>query len=489
MTSSCLNEADALAVAAVRVIETSDRAGAHWTDVDRAWASQAAAAAVGELAVPDVFVAERARLALERLHEKFPALQQGLHALVWRPWVCTIVLMLAFVTGLLADRIGDTRHINVLAPPVLLLLVWNLLVYLMLAASVVLRLGQWQIPDLLRGAMTSLGAGWRRRSARRGLGPVGPWLTALSTEWAGIAAPLYRARATRLLHLAAALFALGLIAGLYLRGLALEYRTTWESTFLDPAMVQALLSVALAPGAWLGQLPLPDLARVTAIRSPGSEIAASWLHLMALTLLALVVVPRLLLAAAGLWREKRRVRELPLSLEHAYFRRLLRGFHVAPDNAVVLPYAYTPGERAVAGLEVLLSRLLGGAVAVHHVAPAAYGDDEAVDAAAWASQPGTRVLLFNLAATPEREAHGAFAAAVIASSGGTDPLLVVVDETSFAAHLGEDPQRMQQRRSAWRDLLGTVRVTPAFVNLADPDPATADALLDAALFRPDLSNG
>ena len=112
-----------------------------------------------------------------------------------------------------------------------------------------------------------------------------------------------------------------------------------------------------------------------------------------------------------------------------------------------------------------------------------------MDASAWASQPGTRVLLFNLAATPEREAHGAFAAAAIASSGGTEPLLVVVDETSFSARAVDDPHRMQQRRSAWRELLGTVRVTPAFVNLADPDPATADALLDAALFRPDLSNG
>jgi len=487
--SSGMNEVEALAVTAVQVIETSDRAGSHWTDVDRAWASQAAAAAVGERAAPEVFIAERARLALERLYEKFPALRQGLRALVWRPWVGTVVLLIAFVTGLLADRIGNTRHINVLAPPLLLLLVWNLLVYLMLAANVVFRWGHLQLPELLRGAMTSLGTGWQRRSARRGLGPVSPWLTALAAEWAGIAAPLYRARTTRLLHLAAAVFALGLIAGLYLRGLALEYRATWESTFLDPAVVQTLLSVVLAPGAWLGQLPLPDLARVTAIRSPGSENAASWLHLMALTLLALVVVPRLLLAAAGLWQEKRRARDLPLPLEHPYFRRLLRGFHVAPNHAVVLPYAYTPGERAVMGLNGLLSRLLGGAVAVHHVSPAAYGDDEAVDAGLWASQSGTRVLLFNLAATPEREAHGAFAAAAIASSGTSEPLLVVVDETSYAARSEDDPQRLHQRRSAWRELLAAVRVTPAFVNLADPDPATADAALDAALFRPDIFNG
>ena len=480
-----IDEAQALAVAAVRVVETADRAGAYWTDADRAWASQAAAAAVGESAPPESFVAERARLALERLHERFPALRHGLRAMQWRPWVGTVVLLLAFAVGLLADRIGDTHRINVLAPPMLLLLVWNLLVYLALLLGPLLRWGRLQLPDLLRSAVTAIGAGWRRHGVRRGAAPSGPWLTAIAAEWAVVAAPLYRARATRLLHLGAAMFALGVIAGLYLRGLALEYRATWESTFLEPAAVHALLSLVLAPGAWLGQLPLPDLARVAAIRAPDSEIAASWLHLMALSLVALVVLPRLLLTAFAAWRETRLARGLPLSLEGAYFRRMLRGFHVAPNHAVVLPYAYTPGEPALVGLQALLQRLLGGAVSVHQVAPVAYGEDETADAPDWSSRPGTRVLLFNLAATPERETHGAFAQTVVRLSGSSEPLLVVVDETSYSARAGDDPQRLEQRRKAWRELLATVRVVPAFVNLAEPDSATADAALDAALFRPD----
>jgi hypothetical protein len=485
MMARSIDESQALAVAAVQVVETADRAGTYWTDADRAWASQAAAAAVGESAQPEVFVSERARLALERLQETFPALRQGLHALQWRRWVGTAALLVAFVVGLLADRIGDSHRINVLAPPVLLLLVWNLLVYLVLLLGPLLRWGRLQMPDLLRSVVTGIGAGWRRRGGRRGATPSGPWLTAIAAEWAVLSAPLYRARATRLLHLGAAMLALGVIAGLYLRGLALEYRATWESTFLEPTTVHALLSVVLAPGAWLGQLPLPDLARVAAIRAPGSEIAASWLHLMALSLLALVVLPRLLLTVVAAWRELRLARSLPLSLESAYFRRMLRGFHVAPNHAVVLPYAYTPGERALTGLQALLQRLLGGAVSAHHVAPVAYGEDETADAPDWSSQPGTRVLLFNMAATPERETHGAFAQTVVKQSGSAEPLLVVVDETSFAARAGDDPQRLEQRRKAWRELLATVRVAPAFVNLAEPDPATADAALDAALFRPD----
>ena len=485
MTARSINEAQALVVAAVQVVETADRAGRYWTDADRAWASQGAAAVVGESAPPELFVAERARLALERLQENFPALGQGLRAMQWRPWVGTAVLLVAFVVGLLADRIGDTHRINVLAPPVLLLLVWNLLVYLFLMLGPLLRWGRLQMPDLLQSAVTSIGAGWHRRGGRRSATPPGPWLTAIAAAWARIAAPLYQARATRLLHLAAAIFALGVIAGMYLRGLALEYRATWESTFLEPASVHALLQVVLAPGAWLGQLPLPDLARVAAIRAPGSEIAASWLHLMALSLLALVVLPRLLLTVFAAWREVRLARSFALPLEIAYFRRMLRGFHVAPNHAVVLPYAYTPGERVIAGLQALLQRLLGGGVSVHAAPPVPYGEDATAEPPDWTSRPGTRVLLFNMAATPERETHGAFARTVVQQSGSAEPLLVVVDETSFAERAGDDPQRLEQRRNAWRELLATVRVTPAFVNLAQPDPATADAALDAALFRPD----
>ena len=74
-------------------------------------------------------------------------------------------------------------------------------------------------------------------------------MAALTADWARVAAPLYAARAARILHLAAAALALGVIAGLYVRGLAFEYRATWESTFLDPAQVRALLAAALAPGA------------------------------------------------------------------------------------------------------------------------------------------------------------------------------------------------------------------------------------------------
>lgn len=475
-----MNESAALEVVAVWAIESADGANLNCSDADRTWASHAAAAAVGERAAPDLFLARRARLVLERLHMRQPALRRAINMLAWRPWLSTAVVMGAFLVGLLADQVGDAQRVNVLAPPVLLLLLWNLAVYLAIAIAGLLPAGDGQRSDRLRRALARAGSGWKF-PGKRAVGPGGPWMAMLAGEWARLAAPLYRVRAARVLHLAAAALAVGVIAGLYLRGLALEYRATWESTFLDPVMVHGLLSVVLLPGAWLGNLPLPELARVAAIRTPDSENAAYWLHLMALTLLCLVVLPRLALAALAWLRERRRAHTWSLQIDQPYFRRLLRGFHVEPTQVVVLPYGYTPAKESLAALEAILSRLLGGAATVGQGRSIGYGDEDDPALRKLPSGPGPVLVLFNLAATPESEAHVAFARVVKADCSASQPLVAVVDETSFRARAGDDALRLQQRRIAWQDMLAVIHVDPVFVDLSEPDLQATDAALDKAL--------
>jgi hypothetical protein len=478
-----MTESEALDVTAMRVIETEDCDRSVWTDADRAWASHEAAATLGEKAAADMFLARRARYALNRLSGRMAPLHKALRALAWRPWVGTVIVVAAFAAGVLADRIGNSQRINVLAPPVLLLLVWNILVYLFTLTAPLWRGLLQRATDPLVGLVSYLGTGLHPGRSRLGA-PGTHWFGAVASEWSRTAAPLYRVRAVRILHLAAAALALGVIAGLYLRGLTFEYRATWESTFLDASAVHAVLSIVLAPGSWLGGPPVADLAGIEAMRAPGSVNAASWLHLIALTLLAMVVVPRMLLAFVASWREGRQMRRLPLQLELPYFRRLLRGFHVDPNPVQVVPYGFTPTTAAMAGLDALLARLVGGSAAVRVAAAAAYGDDDDRSLAQLSDAPGPVVVVFNLAATPEREAHGAFAAAAAARASKAQPLLVVVDETSFKARSVDDPQRIVQRRIAWRELLQPTRVEPVFIDLSAPDAATADAAMDAALFVP-----
>lgn len=479
-----MTESEALAVTAVRIIESADQDRSVWSDADRAWASHAAAAEVGESAPPQQFLACRARIALGRLEHRIAPLPKALQALAWRPWVGIAIVMGAACIGLLVDRIGGAQRINVMAPPVLLLMVWNLLVYVLLLTAPLWRRATPRVMEPLRAGLVYLGQGLQLGPKKRLGAPVGRWLATLAAEWGQQAAPLYLARAERILHLAAAMLAVGVIAGMYLRGLAFEYRATWESTFLEPSAVRAILSVMLAPGIWLGGHPLADLDRIAAMRAPGSENAAAWLHLIALTLLMVVVLPRLLLAAWVYWHECRRVRAFALQIERPYFQRLLRGFQVAPNRVHVLPYGFSLSEPAVAGLQTVLARLVGGAASVNVAVPVAYGDDDDRSLSQLPAEPGPLVVVFNMAATPERETHAAFVIAAAALASVVRPLLVLVDETSFQARAGDDPQRLAQRRAAWQDLLRPTRIAPAFVDLANPDLAQADLAMDAALFVP-----
>lgn len=98
-----MDETSALAVTAVRAVETADRAGAAWTDDDRAWASRAAAEVVGADAPPADFVARRARLALERMATRGHPVARLAGAWRWRPWVGGALAVAAFVAGAASD--------------------------------------------------------------------------------------------------------------------------------------------------------------------------------------------------------------------------------------------------------------------------------------------------------------------------------------------------------------------------------------------------
>ncbi|WP_067945496.1 DUF2868 domain-containing protein, partial [Agromyces sp. NDB4Y10] len=408
-----MDEQAALEVTAARAVETGERDRVLWSDADREWASRAAAAIVGERASADAFLARRAQLVLERIGTRQPGVTRTVRGIRWRPWVGVVTVLGAFVLGVVVDRIGGGSSINLLAPPVFALVAWNLVVYVwLLLRPVVLRGGAvGPVRAVLIRAAAVRGAvdGWRGDGAvaRRSV------LTGLPGEWARIAAPLYSARAARVLHLAAAATALGVIAGLYTRGLAFEYRASWESTFLGAEHVHALLAVTLAPGSLLTGIPVPDVAGIEAIRAPASENAAPWMHLMAATVVAVVVLPRLVLALAAWLVERRRARRVALPLGDPYFRRLVSAWVGEPTPVRVIPYSYTLAADARAGLEAVLARAFGNAPAA--IERSVAGGDEFGDAADGgatatdaAGPAGLRLPLFSLTATPEEDAHGRF---------------------------------------------------------------------------------
>jgi len=297
-----MTEDDARRVLLLRAYE-SPPGPAPWTADDRDWATRQAIAAVGADARPAHFVATRAALALPRLLPRAPEAERWLQRRGWHPALVLLALLLGLLAGLAVDQLGSPQRVNLLAPAMWAVVLWNLFVYAAL----------W-LPAPQAGPLVRWLAGRGRALPRH---------PQLSADWLQVAAPLMARRAALLLHTAAAGLALGLIAGLYLRGLVMDYRAGWQSTFLDPASVQAALRFGLWPASALTGVPVAD---VTPLRlAPGDAATASaapWIHLFAATLLLAVVLPRTLLAGLAAWRAAWLARHLPLALDDAYFEGL-----------------------------------------------------------------------------------------------------------------------------------------------------------------------
>ena len=427
----------------------------------------------------------------------------------WR-WVAWAALG-GVVIGVLADSIGSSQRINLLAPPLWAVLAWNAVVYLLLLGHGLARL-------LMRRTRHGSVVRLMQRALRFGRGLPGAGNTFASTSasasasasapasgsapalrtfaglWLRCSAPLSAARAATLLHAAAASLALGLIAGLYLRGLVLDYRAGGESTFVSAASAHAVLATLLAPAVALSGIALPDATAFEALRSvhgsaaPGAS-AAAWIHLLALTLLGFVVLPRAVLALVEALRARWLARHVELPLGDAYFQRLTNQLSGTAAQVVVLPYASTPTAQAGLGLRSLLAPVLGDGLQLQIMPTTAFGAED--DAAAPIAAGTTLVIaLFELTATPEADSQGRFAQQLAARAPAGAATVLLIDEAAFKQRFGRDAQRLAQRRDAWRGLIEGLGSVPVFVDLAAPDSRGADQAnpavqaLQRALRRP-----
>lgn len=298
-----------------------------WSADDRAWATRQAVATVGADATPERFVVARAVIALQRLLPHDKDAQRWLARRGWHGAWAWLAAAVGLMAGLLADQLGPPQRVNLLAPAVWAVVGWNLLVYLGLLLPIRLpRLG-------LRDALARLGLGGDHD---------------VSALWQRHAKTLMRQRAALVLHVAAAALALGLVGGLYLRGLVLDYRAGWQSTFLNSEQVQGGLSLLLAPASLVTGIAVPDVVPLRV--GPGGDATASaapWIHLYAATLALFVLLPRGLLAWRAGSAARRHARRFRLPLNTPYFEamhplmrpglpRALRLMWLSPLPAVTL---------------------------------------------------------------------------------------------------------------------------------------------------------
>jgi Protein of unknown function (DUF2868) len=498
-----MNEAAAREVLLLQAFESVSPTSPSWSDEDRTWATQLTLKDGAAKADAQWFIATRAHHAMQRLAPREPAAARWLGRRLWRPVWLLWVALAAVLVGFLADSIGSNQRINLLAPPLWGVLLWNLTVYGLLLVKTLLGLVK---PGKAWRPRTGPGPGPILRMVQRGLGAgrglpgaalmstspssSAKALQAFAGAWLRATAPLNAARASACLHTGSAALALGLIAGLYLRGLVFDYRAAWESTFLTADTARAVLAFLFAPAQALSGIALPDAAGFETLRAVhgGANAVASaapWIHLWALTLLLAVVLPRSLLAAGSVLRAQALARRVVLPWAEPYFQRLLQRQRGDLARVQVLPYASTPTPQVVLGLRALLADALGDSAQLQVAPTLAFGAED--DAAAQHTLPASTTLavaLFDLAATPESESQGRFMRLLAARAPAGAATILLVDETAFLRRFGTDTTRLAQRREAWRRFAQTLGSVAVIAALDAPVQAATRRELQAAMSAP-----
>jgi hypothetical protein len=454
---------------------------ALWTNEDSLWASRVAADSVGPNAKPADFITARAHAAMQRLAPRDPLVRKALEARGWRlGWVAAAAL-LGLVMGAVVYDLGTQQRIDLLSVPVWLVVLWNLAVYAVLVVSAARgltgtdRTQQGRLRRLVAQRLAPKVSGVSRKT---------PALAHYASLWSAASWPMTAARAGVVLHVGAAALALGLIGGMYLRGLVLDYRAGWQSTFLEPPTVQRWLGVAMAPASRVTGLALPDEAGVAALRiKPGQDAqgpASTWIHLFAATLGVFVVVPRLLLGLVSGLRGNWLSRRLPLSINDPYHHRLLQQHLRSAARVRVHPHGSAPEASAALGLQRLITRVFGDKTELALAPLTTYGAEEGGAGAALESDT-VKIALFDLSATPEVEAQGRFVKALRERASRGTSVLLLIDEAGFNSRFGLG-ERGTQRRAAWDALAEQVGAPkPVYVNLTALDLEGASRAVEQAL--------
>jgi hypothetical protein len=333
---------------AIEQIDT-DRTLVSQTEIDEA--TRTAVGAARQRGVPRVgagdVVLTRAETIAQRASGRDPTVAALLQPSPRLRWLAMGLPWVALLLGLVLDRIANAHRVDLLSPPLLTVLAWNLVVYALLAWRA-LRRPHGRGPS----AMLRTLAPWARpahsgRGGRRGL--AARIAADFHTRWLAHAAAQLQHQAARVLHLCAAAWAAGIALSLLLRGLVVRYQFGWESTFLDAGQVHAIVSALFWPLTTVFGLAPFSLQEITATQNFAGEGAAGgrWVWMYVGLLALAVVLPRLALAAWAWAREAQWARQChidPDAPQDAAFEALRRSL---PGDLVIGLQGLEPAQAQV----------------------------------------------------------------------------------------------------------------------------------------------
>jgi hypothetical protein len=323
-----LDEPGARRLVLVRAIEAADPQGRLIGEAEREQAERDALEAsreAGGRVDPAEYLQQRARRVLATVELRNPRIAALQQPEAWRPVLLLALPLLACVLGMLLDHVDHPHQVNMLSPPLLGVLAWNVLVYLLIAATALRPRKRHRGSGIERMQRWFSGLPLRAGRAARLRADV---LAGFHAQWLKATGPQQWLWGEQLLHVCAAGWALGLALSIVLGGVVREYRVGWESTLLDVQQVHALLAALFAPVVALlpfDAFSVADLQRM-AFRSGaviGVDEARRWVWMYVALLFVVVIVPRLLLAAWTAWQRRRLGRAVRIDLRDPYFAQVL----------------------------------------------------------------------------------------------------------------------------------------------------------------------
>ena len=243
-----MNESDARKVLFVRSIEEGDPTGVVLPKADRLVATRKAQ-------LPEILISEykteqrplnqkeesfcvrRAELLIQTLRNSYPESGIEINSKQWKGWLSNSLFFLAFFFGFIANEFESGRRLNLLAFPVIGMLIWNFAVYGYIGFTHIQCNVKKKSKEILSGPIIHAVSILSHRQMLRTSASSSERASILnrcflnfSREWSQLSTSIYKNHTARVMHVCAVLFAVRIIGGMYIRGITTEYYPGWEST-------------------------------------------------------------------------------------------------------------------------------------------------------------------------------------------------------------------------------------------------------------------
>ena len=292
---------------------------------------------------------------LKRADYLFSLLPETLKATVnvpaYKKKVQWVIFWLALIIGIFSNYLGAEKFIHIIYNPLTILLGWNLLVYTFIIISHFFKFNfkrknsgsekedttdneteepydiDTDIDTPRPNFIIRWLSGWLFKRAiilkakyddkKTKLIFVKNIITPLWHEYFNISGKAFVYRFETILHIGAIGLTIGALAGIYFRGLFFKYNMIWQSTFIsDLSTVKIILNILFGPAHFILHGNFIGINEVHKLLDSQGAAAAPWIHVMAVTTIIYVVIPRLLLALYYNYKEKRAFREIDFSVPY-----------------------------------------------------------------------------------------------------------------------------------------------------------------------------